>query len=228
MTTTDSENPVIIDANQEGRIFWINNHGEPNNGGLVSIENLIMENGEYRINAGGIKVMYANVVIKDSIVRNCTGGEAGGLQGYHSKLVLIGVEVYGNISDSVGGGISNLFGDVVIDGAVIKENVAEWGGGIYIHDSSSDITMSEITHNQSEEFGGGIHYSKTGEAKNTITDSSVVSNTIITNDDVDIRLWNAHVQYQNLEVGTVSVLSDSTWVKIVGYNVYLPLVIGGD
>lgn len=149
-----SPNLLILDGNNDVRIFNIDNSGA-----TVSISNLTIENGYVGEGSGaGIRnlgnLTLSNIVFRNNEVRLGSGGaisNSGSLNLSNSTLTSNFANSFGD-----GAGIANS-GSLIISNTTIENNEAEFnGGGISNFDGIITITNSIIRGNTTSGFGGGI------------------------------------------------------------------------
>jgi hypothetical protein len=122
-------NLLTIDAQENGRVFYVNSDV------TATVEGL-------RITGGFT-----------------TGNDRGGGVYSAGNLTLVSVELSGNFTESFGGGVYNANGLLKVDRSTISSNYGDYGGGIASKSDSSNsvvIENSAIINNEAVE-GGGVH-----------------------------------------------------------------------
>ncbi len=137
--------PTTLDAQGEGRVFYITGDINP------TIEGLRIINGDAAGLGGGNE-----------------GGKfdaGGGLYLYQSVITLSGNTVLSNTAAEGGGLYFQNSSGAVLTANIISENVATWGGGLYFRDSpSATLTANTVSENKWPEpdgraiSGGGVQF----------------------------------------------------------------------
>ena len=151
----DENNPVIINAQGNSRVFNIND-GNNNIQSQVTID---------------------GVIIREGNVTN-SGGDGGGIFN-REDLTLSNSTVTSNTANEDGGGIFNARqGKITITDSTISNNKASAGlaaGGGIFNGGEAEISGSEISNNFANDTGGGIY--TWGPGNTTITNSTITGNT---------------------------------------------------
>lgn len=169
LTITDSliievpdENQLVIDANNNSRIFNIDD-GDPDNFIDVTLRGLTLTGGN-TTESGGALLNLENLTIENSIITdNQSIVNAGGIQN-EGTLTLDNSVISNNTAmEGHGGGIHNFFADLNITNTHITGNAALGtvtrtgsGGGILNDGGEVVIESSTISDNRSTRFSGGI------------------------------------------------------------------------
>ncbi|MFN2269283.1 MAG: right-handed parallel beta-helix repeat-containing protein [Anaerolineae bacterium] len=152
-------NPTTLDAQQQGRVFYIAEGASPTLQGL-RITGGVADGG------GGVCVVSATLTISGSIVYSNTAGlVGGGLYLHASEATLTGNAILSNTAGASGGGMLLWASSAAIEGNVIAGNAAngqdsEWagGGGVYLHGGSdAALVNNAIVDNQVANQGGGLY-----------------------------------------------------------------------
>ena len=163
---TTGEPTAVIDAQQQGRIFYINS------GVTVNIQYLTITNGT-ATSGGGIYNYYGTCTITDSTITKNFANYGGGIYNTGTCTVT-GSIINNNTADGAyGGGIYNY--DILnVTNSTVNGNTAYCGGGIYNgNDGTCTVIGSTISGNTSL-YGGGIdNYYGTC----TVTNSTINENT---------------------------------------------------
>jgi CSLREA domain-containing protein len=211
-----SPNLLILDGNNDVRIFNIDNSGA-----TVSISNLTIENGYIGENSGaGIRnagnLMLSNIVFRNNEVNLGSGGaisNSGSLNLSNSTLTSNFANSFGD-----GAGIANS-GSLTISNTTIENNEAVFnGGGISNSDGVITITNSIIRGNTAGSFGGGgisnfrsppigrtpVRKSAEGIASGTviITNSTISDNAAIGGNGGGIYNQNGEVNITSSTIGS--------------------------
>ncbi len=165
-----------LDANRAGRIIYIN-------GVDVLMGNIVMQNGNFQGDGGGIfatdgDLDLSNVTVRDSITGDDTGidgGRGGGIFIRNGDLDLSDSLVTQNSSTNAGGGgIAAENGDISITGGAVSHNFSTNGdGGGVAGDKNITIVSAEIHNNRTVFGSGGGIYSR---GSLTISDSTLAEN----------------------------------------------------
>ncbi|MCL2711340.1 MAG: hypothetical protein FWE95_10710, partial [Planctomycetaceae bacterium] len=176
------EENLIIDANQQSRVFNIGSNA------TVTLAGLTLTNGSTTsyygggiYNSGTLTVAYSTV--SGNFIISPTGGLGGGI--YSSGTLMVAHStVSGNSpgEGGVGGGIYNhgynSSGTLTITDSLITENTAASCGGIYNYFGTATITNCTITGNSAtSNDGGGISncYGQLAVINSTISGNSASS-----------------------------------------------------
>jgi hypothetical protein len=175
--------------------------GITNNGGTLTIDNVIIRNNRANNNGGGISNQSGSVSLSNSIILNNEASIGGGIHNLSSSgvvsmtnsslisntalasggsifnggiVTIMNSTVSTNTAVSSGGGIIQLGGYLTITNSTFSGNSAANGAGIYNNNGIALITNSTINNN-SAPFGAGIaHFSGTLALKNTIISNNLL------------------------------------------------------
>jgi predicted outer membrane repeat protein len=150
----ESENGVILDAENEGRVFRC--EGDI----FTHIQDLTVQNGSH-YNGGGIycynsEAIFENITVADCHATNNGGGiylEGNICPGFRDVII------ENNTADNCGGGVCcGLNAVVVFDNFILRGNEAVSGGGFYCKENGL-IQINGITAdaNTSENYGAGVY-----------------------------------------------------------------------
>jgi hypothetical protein len=138
---------TIIDGNLDSCI-------KITSGETITINGFTFVNNEMGLNTytnrgGGIVVTYSSLSLFNSIIRNCTAIDAGGINvSNHSSIYFSNVEIYGNKADGMGGGILyNVGSQITFDPqypSSIHNNHATRGMDVCVYFQSYNPTPIEI------------------------------------------------------------------------------------
>ena len=135
-----SEELTVIDAQQSGTVFIINNC--ENN----TISNLTITNG-LGVNGGGMIVFNSNSIFQHlTITNNTSYNNGGGIYLLESSPLLNHITISHNISNN-GGGIYIRSSSPILNHLTISNNVSEEGQGIMLYNSDCILTNSIVYHN---------------------------------------------------------------------------------
>jgi hypothetical protein len=179
ITQMSGGNPAVVDGGTNGSVFVV----ASKQGADVTLDGLILENGESNV-GGGIAV-YGNstLTVTDSVISGNTasgGGQGGGIyNAVNSTVNIVDSTVSGN-TDSEGGQGGGVYNDgtATVSNSTISENTAEGAGqgaGIY-SDGTANVTDSTVSGNTAPDGGQGAGIYNSGTA--TVTDSTIADNTI--------------------------------------------------
>ena len=165
---TTGEPTAVIDAQQQGRIFY------KNSGVTVNLQYLTITNGTGNY-GGGIYNYGGTCTITNCTITNGTGNYGGGIYNYGGTCTITNCTITQNIASDGGGGIENEQCIRTITNCTITQNIASvgFGGGIENWYGTCTITDSTITQNTVYLNGGGIY--NTGSC--TVTNCTITQNT---------------------------------------------------
>ena len=159
-------NPTTLDAQQQGRVFYVAEGASPTLEGLRITGGDATVAGGVADGGGGICVVSATLTLSDSIVTaNTAGLVGGGLYLHESEATLISNAILSNTAGASGGGMLLWASSAAIEGNVIAGNAAlgesaSWagGGGVYLHGgSTAGLVNNAIVDNQVANQGGGLY-----------------------------------------------------------------------
>ncbi|MCP4541623.1 MAG: DUF11 domain-containing protein [Chloroflexi bacterium] len=148
-------NPTILDAEGQGRVFFIEE------GVNVTIE--------------GLRITGGNAYMGD-----VDGGRksGGGLYAADAVVTLRNNHLYGNVADKGGAVYLSDNGGVFIENTV-TDNTANHGGGLFLDENRTDFSYNTISTNTAVINGGGLLLLQSGSI------AALESNTIIANTAVN-------------------------------------------
>ena len=172
--TSASTAPTTIDGTASGTVMVINQ-------GTVALSNLIITNGSYAGEGGGIRfgMSAAGALTLTNVeVHHNTATWGGGVWiGSDSSLTATGLNIHDNTATSYGGGLRLFGGRAALNNANIHHNSAPYGGGVYgslesaVAPSLNLAASADIYSNTAGGAGqGGGLYLANGSA--TVTASS--------------------------------------------------------
>ncbi len=184
MPAPGARDPVVIDAEGEGRCFLFEN----NEGPEARIERIVLEHG-VASDGGGIRCigltsptfvdcefiecaayrgagmdisLEAAPTLVGCVFRENTAGAGGGLRcSSGSSADLQDCYFKGNSADFGGGVMVRDGSSATVDGTVFEDNYADWSGGLRCEDSAVTITNSFFSRNDAQS-GGGLGSGSTG------------------------------------------------------------------
>lgn len=186
---------VVIDANNQSRIFYVGSFanvrltGLTISGGSASVEGVdgwggaILNQGTLVITSctlddnnavegGSIYNTDGTLVINNSTLSDNSAREGGAIYGFGGTVRLQNCTVSNNDASGVGGGVYNYSGLMVLDSCTLEDNSAGGGGGINNVEKGTLVMRNSTLSGNTAEFGGGIFNSSVL----TITDSTVKDN----------------------------------------------------
>lgn len=170
---------LTIDANQQSRIFRINDYVNDTVPLDISIEGLTLTGGSD--DSGGGIINAERLTLNEIVLTGNTAtgsGEGGGINmpGSFAFLELINSTVSNNTAANRGGGIIMNGAIITLQGSSIINNVAleNGGGGIMNRNGTLVIVNSTIAGNTAQTYGGGI--SQFGSATTALTNSTISGN----------------------------------------------------
>lgn len=169
-------NPTMLDAQGQGRVFYVSGAITP------AIEGLRITGGDSaRLGGspegfdagGGVYLVAATAVLRDNRVFSSTSGAGGGVYAYASKPVLLqGNTISANVAGD-GGGLYFQESEAVLEGNTIVANAAHWaGGGLCLKDSAGVLSRTTVASNTGY-LGGGLCL---GGSDVILTGTAVTSN----------------------------------------------------
>lgn len=140
----------------------------------VSMQGIRVAGGWVMTSGGGI-LNRGTLSITNSIIRNNSAGNGGGLYNDSGTLSIRDSLIAGNYTDGGGGGIYNYEGVLTVRDSTVNGNTAEGdGGGGILFDGSlpgakTTVSHSTISNNISDgDYGGGIYASDDGDTDGRI------------------------------------------------------------
>ena len=166
-TVTINGNGFALDGNNSRRVIYINT------GGALTLNNVIIRNGNSADQGGGIFNDNGTLTITNSTISGNSASSGGGISNYFGTLTITNTIISGNSAD-YGGGIYNSLAEVTITNSTLFDNSVDFeGGGIINLDGPVTITNSTISGNSAIIGGGGIN---TLNAFMTVTNSTISDN----------------------------------------------------
>ena len=184
-------NPTILDAGEQGRVFYILDEKNVDQEGneievKPTLSGLQIKNGNAQglngpqgnlFPAGGaIYIDTAQTVITDVIVSNSQADYGGGIYIISSTVDIGNVTVENNQANERGGGFYvETSGEATIEDVIIRNNKAPLGAGLYLEKSAASLRLSTIEGNGdgASLAGGGLYLDG--------SDAFVISNTVTSN-----------------------------------------------
>ncbi|MCP4539995.1 MAG: hypothetical protein GY832_22885 [Chloroflexi bacterium] len=164
-TSNPNANPTTLDAQGQGRVFYI--AGVPALGAGISptIEGLRITGGDATDlgggsggwdAGGGLYIVDAEAIISHNLVFSNTAYGGGGLYLFDSAAALDGNTIESNVANDEGGGMYLFNSDAVLSDNAIEFNTASDGAGLYLHYSDATLNSNAINGNFARE-GGGLY-----------------------------------------------------------------------
>jgi len=193
-------NPTILDAQGQGRVFFISRHVGSSIEGLQftggNATGLGGAPGRYHDAGGGVYTIDVTTFVSNcQVLGNFAPWYGGGLFSLKSSLTL----EENTVSDNTviyrrGGGLSLLDSTATLRGNIISANGAEKGGGLYLYYSAATLNDNTISNNTATGwYGGGVYL--------LYSDAAIVSNTINSNtadtDGGGLYLYQSDVTLSN-------------------------------
>lgn len=154
-------NPTTVDAQGNGRAFYITGEVSPTIEGLrITGGNAAgLGGGQGEADAGGsVYIANASAVISDNLVFGNTAHWGGGLYLWQSDAVLDGNTITSNTVPHDGGGLYLRESDATLRGNTILSNVASHhGGGLYLQRSDATLVNNVIAANRTDTAGSGLY-----------------------------------------------------------------------
>jgi uncharacterized repeat protein (TIGR01451 family) len=229
-------NPTTLDAQGQGRIFYITGSISPtieglrlirgNMGGLVNELPFPTGGGVYVISAtlsfnnnhlissiassgGGLSLVNGKGVLNNNKISANRGDGGGGVILDHSEVMMNGNSITDNYAGTWGGGVYAYHSTLTFAHNVVSANSAQFGGGLLA--ISSDVTMQgNIISANSADFGGGVFW----DASNV-----TLSNDTITSNSAD-EGGGAFLGYQSNVILTNTIVTDNQ-VTLSGSGLFI-------
>lgn len=184
-------------------------------GGALSLRNVTVRGGGAGVvGGGGIGNLGGYLRLDDCVVtRNGAGDEngidGGGILSQNGTLHVERTRVTDNVAENSGGGIAAFGGTIFIADSIISGNrssspISAVGGGLTIR-STGTIVRTTISDNSTSHRGGGMDVA--GDI--SITDSAVVRNTALDEDEFRRSLGGGMATFGNIRLKNVTV-ADNT------------------
>jgi uncharacterized repeat protein (TIGR01451 family) len=157
-TSDPAANPTTLDAQGQGRVFYVTGAITP------TIEGLRITGGDsIRLGGnpegydagGGVYVITATATLQDSQVFSNTSGTGGGVYMYASKSIFHNNSITNNVAGD-GGGLYIQESGPVLNGDTIVANTGYLGGGLCLKDSIGVLSQTTIASNTGD-LGGGLY-----------------------------------------------------------------------
>jgi uncharacterized repeat protein (TIGR01451 family) len=158
-------NPTALDAQGQGRVFYIAGNVSPTIGGLR-----ITGGDAGTGNGGGLYLAGAAVTISGNSVISNAARNGGGIYLVNSVATLGGNTVVSNTA-SDGGGVYLTNSPATLSGNTIVSNSAANGGGLLLARSDATLSRNSVTANAASGEGGGLYLWNSAAALsgNTVT-----------------------------------------------------------
>ena len=160
-TPDPDANLTILDAQGQGRVFYITGDISP------TVEGLRITGGDARElgggyggwdAGGGLYIVDATATISDNRVYGSDAFAGGGLYLHHSAATLCGNTISFNTITDNGGGLYLYDSDATLNANTIFSNTAiDDGGGLYLHSSGATLSGNDIISNTATDDGGGLY-----------------------------------------------------------------------
>jgi len=148
-------NPTTLDAEGQGRVFYIINAP------VVVIEGLRITGGDATgsmSQGGGIYGRISGVTLSGNIIFSNTADYGGGLFLNESTLACDGNTISANTAITHGGGLLLFRSDnATLSGNTVVANVAGYGGGLYLDKSDATLKNNVVADNLAGAAGGGLY-----------------------------------------------------------------------
>jgi hypothetical protein len=170
-------NPTVVNAQGNGRVFYIIGEVNPLIKGLriTGGDATGLGGGQGGADAGGgVYIVTATVTISNSRLFNNTASQGGGLYLRGGDAALNNSTISGNSVAGDGGGLYLLEGNATFSGNAIISNAAGGdGGGLYLQASDATSSEDSITSNDAGDRGGGLYL---GSGDVTLINSTISGN----------------------------------------------------
>lgn len=168
---------------------FLTNTAAGNGGGLsihsgrLTMTHSLVQGNMTDLHGGGIAMQNGALIVDDSVVAfNNAADDGGGFRTWRTDMWIDNSQIVGNeaqLSDSShGGGIHMIRGELYMTNTSVYDNQANrHGGGIYmLSDAEATISLSAVFSNTANLHGGGIAINDE-EARLTLINATVYSNT---------------------------------------------------
>jgi uncharacterized repeat protein (TIGR01451 family) len=159
MVSDPDANPITLDAQGRGRVFYITGDISP------TIEGVTITGGDAtgmggdpdqgRDSGGGVYIVTAAATISNNCVLSNTANRGGGLYLSNSDATFTGNTVTSNTANDAGGGLYVNYSDATLTGNTVAANIAFYGGGLYLHSSDATLASNTVASNTAY-YGGGL------------------------------------------------------------------------
>jgi hypothetical protein len=179
-------NPTTLDAQGEGRVFYITGGPSAGSGQVISptIEGLRITGGDAGELGGdtlggnvggGIYVITATAIISGNWVFSNTAEHSGGaIYLYNSPAMINNNTVTSNTVVGMGGGLGLWYSNATIYHNTISANTAGWGGALFLWHGDDRVSANIVTSNTALVDGGGMAL---GYSRAILSNNIVLSNT---------------------------------------------------
>jgi CSLREA domain-containing protein len=171
---------LTISGDDASRIFNVN----ALSGDDVTLGGLTVSHGDEPTDGGAITHSSGDLTIRDSVIRESSGNDGGGVYSSGDSLTIVRSTISGNKSLDDGAGIYAFSGSLAIRDSTISDNSGgdlitptnSHGGGVF-SDGNSAVTIesSTIAGNTFNGGGGGV-YSRSSTTEPTLTNTIVADN----------------------------------------------------
>ncbi len=154
--------PTILDAQYQGRVFYLTGNITPTLAGLhITGGNAAGLGGNSSLApsdvGGGLYIASTRAILSQNKIYRNWAGHGGGVFVYNSRATLVQNTVISNTAQAFGGGVALDTSAAVLTGNHIITNTA-WssGGGVYLRSSPARLDDNVIESNYGNS-GGGVH-----------------------------------------------------------------------
>jgi hypothetical protein len=163
--TFDPEtNPVVLNAQGQGRVLYITGYISP------TVEGLCITGGDAtgmggnsyldKDAGGGVYIITATAVISGNRIFGNVAQRGAGLYLHASDAEICGNMVFSNSTDREpddnGGGLYLWYSDARLTENTVSSNIAYSGGGAYLRSSNPHLNNNKVVANVAEWKGGGL------------------------------------------------------------------------
>ncbi len=214
MTFDPQANPTTLDAEGEGRVFYIAGDISPTVAGLrVTGGDAAGLNGGFGGGdaGGGMYIVDATAVVSNVQVFGNAAHLGGGLYLHHSSATLSGNTIKSNTITDRGGGVYLYGSDATLISNTIVYNRADGqGGGLHLRESSATLIANTVMSNTASFEGGGLYLV---EGSPTLVGNAIVAN-VANTDGGGLYLWNSDPTLSsNTIVGNRATLGGGLYVR---------------
>ena len=159
-TTPDPEaNPTTLDAEGQGRVFYITGNISPTVEGLRITggdANVLPNTGWGSNHGGGMFIISATTTIRGNRVYSNSATFGGGIALLLSDNAILNENVITNNTSAIGGGLIVDSCDYVsLIGNLIADNDSDLSGGLHVFESDTSLVGNIFSGNKAE-YGGGL------------------------------------------------------------------------
>ena len=225
--STNNPPTSIIDAGQQGRVFYIN-PGLNVTIQYITIQNSLTSSDDLPDGAGAVYVDNSELNVNNCSFHGNTAGSGGAICNIQGNLTVKYSTFTSNIADN-GGAIYNEAGNTTIVNSTFTQNIANFNaGGIYNANGIVTIYNSTVSYNTALNGNGGGIYNNGAYFK--ISESNIINNTSpegdggngggIYNDGMgNIDITDSNIKYNNAAYNGGGIYNNGNNIDITNSNI---------